>query len=137
MAYGQYIYVYVVSLSLFLIIDFIWLGVVASSFYKTQLGHLLAGSVNWLAVVGVYLILAAGVTVFVISPALEARSITQALLGGLFFGLVAYAVYDLTNLATLKNWPLLVTVVDIAWGAIICGLVATFTYLLAMMYIIK
>jgi uncharacterized membrane protein len=73
----------------------------------------------------------AGLVVFVITPAVEKGSWTQACLLGAFFGLVCYATYDLTNLAVAKDWPLLITVVDLAWGALLAASVSTITYLIA------
>ena len=83
----------------------LWLGVVARGFYRRQLGGLLADQVNWAAAIVFYLLYIAGIVFFVTLPAARAGSLARALATGAFFGLVAYATYDLTNLATLKGWP--------------------------------
>jgi uncharacterized membrane protein len=87
--------------------------------------------VNWTAAIIFYLIFIAGLVVFVISPAVEKGSWMHALFFGALFGLVCYATYDLTNLAVAKDWPILVTIVDLAWGAAIAASVSTITYLIA------
>ncbi len=112
----DYLKMYLVALLIFLVIDFLWLGLIARSFYQNQIGHLMAARVNWIAALVFYLLFIGGVVYFVLAPSLEAESIVRAFLVGGFFGFIAYATYDLTNLATLKDWPLLVTVVDLAWG---------------------
>jgi len=112
----------------FLVIDMIWLGIVARGFYREQIGFLLAPSPNWIAAFAFYLLFIAGVLVFVVLPGLEAESIRAALWRGALFGLITYATYDLTNLATVKDWPLLVTFVDLAWGSVLSASVAAIGY---------
>ncbi|MGD2218013.1 MAG: DUF2177 family protein [Gemmatimonadales bacterium] len=126
-----YIQTYVVSLVAFLILDFAWLGVVARGFYRQQLGHLLSPDVRWSAAGVFYLIFVAGVVVFAVLPAVERGSLVRALLLGGFLGLVAYAAYDLTNLATLRGFPALVAVVDMVWGTVLTAAVAALGYLFA------
>ena len=120
--------VYAVSTVAFFAIDMLWLGVVARGFYRRQLGGLLAEQVNWAAAIVFYLLYIAGIVFFVTLPAARTGSLVRALCTGAFFGLVTYATYDLTNLATLKGWPLGVTVVDIAWGMTLCTVVAAAGY---------
>jgi uncharacterized membrane protein len=120
---------YLSALAAFLAIDLIWLGLVARGFYRRQIGFLLADQVNWWAATAFYLLFVAGVLVFAVGPALQAHSLQKALLLGGFFGLVAYATYDLTNLATVKNWPLIVTLVDLAWGTVLASAVSGIGYL--------
>ena len=121
--------IYVAALVGFLAIDMVWLGVVARGFYRRQLGFLLADQVNWWAAVSFYLLFVAGVLVFAVAPGLQAGSLTRALLLGGFFGLVTYGTYDLTNLATVKTWPLVVTVADMAWGTVLAAAVSGLGYL--------
>ena len=112
----------------FLALDLIWLGGVAGTFYRERLGHLLTADVNVAAAVVFYLLYVTGIAVFAVRPALAAASWRQAVsLGGLF-GLVAYGTYDLTNLATLRDWPIEVTVIDMFWGAVVTSLSATAGY---------
>jgi len=122
---------YLLTLAIFFFIDMIWLGLVAKNFYRQQLDGMLSPKVNWPAAILFYLLFIAGLLLFVISPALAQGGALQALWQGAFFGLIAYATYDLTNLATLNNWPLLVTVVDLAWGAVLGGAVSFFSALAA------
>lgn len=86
---------------------------------------------NWLAAILFYLLFIGGLVVFVITPAIREESWTRALLFGAFFGLVCYATYDLTNLSVAKDWPLLITIVDLAWGAVLAASVSMITYLIA------
>ena len=88
-------------------------------------------NINWTAAISFYLLFIVGLVLFVIAPAIEKNSWAHALLFGALFGLITYATYDLTNLATLKDWPLLVTIVDLAWGAVLAALVSTATYFIA------
>lgn len=123
----QHIYLYLLTVPVFFAIDMLWLGIVAKDLYQKQLGHLL-GPVQWPAAIIFYLIFIAGILIFAVLPALEARSLVKAMMLGALFGFMAYATYDLTNLATLKNWPLQIALIDIAWGAVLSGSVATISY---------
>ena len=114
---------YVLTLITFLAIDMVWLGWVAPGFYKQHLGFLLADKPNWAAAVVFYLLFVAGLVVFVIVPSLESQSWSKALVLGAFFGLVTYATYDLTNMATVRGWPAIVTGVDMAWGTVLAAAV--------------
>lgn len=109
----RYLKLYLVSLAAFLAIDMLWLGLVARSFYQQQLGFIMAPSVNWLAAIIFYLLFILGILFFVLVPGLESGSLKATLLRAALFGLITYATYDLTNLATLKDWPVLLSVVDL------------------------
>jgi uncharacterized membrane protein len=124
-----YLKLYLFALGGFLAIDMVWLVVVARGFYRKQLGFLLSDQPNWWAAIAFYLLFVAGLLVFVIVPALDSVSVRKALILGAFFGLVAYATYDLTNMATVKNWPWTVTLVDMAWGAVLATTVSCLGYL--------
>jgi len=123
--------IYLIALPVFFAIDMIWLGLIAKKFYANQIGFLLRPDVNWTAAISFYLLFIAGLVAFVIHPALSKTSLKHALLFGAFFGLITYATYDLTNLATMKNWPLTVTIVDLIWGAVLASSVSSITYLIA------
>jgi len=123
-----YLKLYLSAFVVFLAIDMIWLTIVAREFYRKQLSFLQIQFNLW-AAFAFYLIFVAGLLVFVIVPAVEAGSLRRAQILGAFFGLVAYATYDLTNQATLKNWPWMVTVVDMAWGAVLATTVSCLGYL--------
>ncbi|PKM91341.1 DUF2177 domain-containing protein [Candidatus Falkowbacteria bacterium HGW-Falkowbacteria-1] len=128
----MFIKLYFIALPVFLGIDIIWLGLVAKGFYAKQIGFLMKTNVNWLAAIIFYLLFIVGLVIFVITPALDKNSWKQAILLGALFGLITYATYDLTNLATIKNWPLLVTFVDLIWGTILASSVSLITYFIAI-----
>lgn len=122
---------YLIALPVFLGIDMVWLLFIAKSFYAKQIGYLMAKNTNLLAAFIFYLIFIAGLIFFVIAPALDKKMWTHALLAGAFFGLVTYATYDLTNLATIKNWPIVITIVDLIWGMVLSSSVSVITYFIA------
>jgi len=119
---------FLVAFAVFLGIDMLWLTIIASKFYKSQIGHLMADKAKLLPAAIFYLLFIAAMIYFVIVPALEHQNLTRLIISAAIFGLVTYATYDLTNMATLKDWPLLVTVVDIAWGTFISLAVSLITY---------
>ena len=122
---------FIIALPVFFAIDMVWLALVAKKFYNQQLGFLLRPDVNWPAAIIFYLLFIAGLIVFVIAPAVAKQSWVHALLFGALFGLITYATYDLTNLATIKDWPLLVTMVDLIWGIVLAASVSVITYFIA------
>lgn len=121
---STYLTLYAIMLSVFLAIDALWLGIIARGFYATHLGHVLTPQPQWWAALLFYLVFVAGALVLVVAPGLD-HSLGWLLLRGALFGLVTYATYDLTNLATIKDWPWIVTAVDLAWGTLlstfVCG----------------
>jgi uncharacterized membrane protein len=116
---GYYLKLYFATLVAFFAIDLVWLGLVARTFYRKYLGFLMAPSVNWPAALIFYLLFVVGILVFAVLPGLEAGSLKTTVGRAALFGLIAYATYDLTNLATVKDWPLIVTVVDMIWGTVL------------------
>jgi uncharacterized membrane protein len=122
---------YAVSLASFLLLDFVWLGLVARGFYRDQLAGLLASEVRWLPAILFYALFVAAILVFAVLPAVHQGSLGRAALLGGLFGLVAYATYDLTNLAVMRGFPATVAAVDMAWGAVLTSSVATIGYLVA------
>jgi uncharacterized membrane protein len=117
MAY--YLKLYVVTFIAFLAIDMIWLGLVARTFYQKYLGFLMTPTPNWFAAIIFYLLFIVGILFFVVVPGLKDNSLTTTMLRAALFGLITYSTYDLTNLATVKDWPVLVTVVDMIWGTVL------------------
>ena len=115
---------YLLTAALFVIVDLIWLAVVAKSFYRAQLQPLIADKFHLPAAGLFYALNPLGLAIFAVWPAMRANAWSEALTQGALFGFFAYMTYDLTNLATLRNWPLRLTVVDIAWGTLISGLAA-------------
>ncbi len=127
MAY--YLKLYLATLIAFLAIDMVWLVFVARAFYQKQIGFLLSPNPNWVAAIIFYLLFVAGLLVFVVLPGLEDQSLKTTLLRAALFGLVSYATYDLTNLATVKDWPLPLTMVDLAWGTVLSVMVSWVSFM--------
>jgi uncharacterized membrane protein len=127
----MFVKLFLIALPVFFAIDIVWLVFLAKKFYSRQIGFLMKPDIDWYAAGIFYLLFIAGLVAFVISPAVEKNSLIHALIYGLLFGLVTYATYDLTNLATMKDWPLLVTVVDLVWGMVLSASVSVVTYLIA------
>ncbi|MDD3948690.1 MAG: DUF2177 family protein [Anaerolineaceae bacterium] len=121
---------FLTAFAVFLGIDMLWLTVIAQKFYKSQIGHLMADKARIIPAAIFYLLFVGAMVYFVIVPALEHQNLTRLILSAAIFGLVTYATYDLTNMATLRDWPLLVTVVDLAWGTFISLSVSLITYLI-------
>ena len=126
-----YLKLYLATVPVFFLIDMAWLGLVAKKFYQNKLEFILSDQVNWTAAIIFYLIFISGIILFAVSPALEAKSLGRAALLGGLFGFFTYATYDLTNLATIKDWPIAVVIVDIVWGFVLCSAVATISFLIA------
>jgi uncharacterized membrane protein len=126
----QMLVIYLITLAVFFLIDMIWLGVVAKGFYRRHLGPMLSPKVNWAAAILFYVLFIFGLLVFVIKPALVSGEPLKALFLGALFGLISCATYDLSNLATLKDWPLGVTIVDLIWGSVLGGAVSFVSTLL-------
>jgi uncharacterized membrane protein len=114
---------YLLSFVVFLAVDMLWLGVIAKNLYQKYLGDFLSEKVNWTAAFIFYFIYVAGISIFAIYPAVNKGSVFNAVLMGALFGIFAYATYDLTNLATLKGWPLPIVFIDILWGAVLSAIV--------------
>ena len=112
---------YLLAFVVFLVLDMVWLAVISPKMYKRYIGHLMADKVNYAAAAAFYLLFIAALLFFVVDPALAKGSLGYALFAGGFFGLALYATYDLTNLATLRDWPVFITLVDLAWGTFICS----------------
>lgn len=119
---------YLATLAAFFAVDMLWLGVVARNFYRKHLGFIMSPSPNWIAAIIFYLLFILGILVFVVLPGLQAGSLKMTLLRAALFGLITYATYDLTNQATLKDWPVVITVVDITWGVVLSLIVSTISY---------
>jgi uncharacterized membrane protein len=126
---AYHVKLYLATLVAFVAIDLVWLGLVARTFYRKYLGFLMAPQVNWTAALIFYLLFVAGLLVFAVVPGLEAGSPKTMLGRAALFGLIAYATYDLTNLATLRDWPVLVTIVDLVWGTVLSVAVSCAGYL--------
>jgi uncharacterized membrane protein len=117
---------YAVSLGVLLLLDAMWLGWIAKEFYRNQLGSLMSASVSWFPAMLFYFLYAAGLMIFVTLPAINRDdSLLRIALLGAMFGLVAYGAYDLTNLATLREFPVFLALVDMTWGAFVSSFMST------------
>ena len=123
-----YIKLYLATLVVFFAVDMLWLGVISATFYKKHLGYLMAPDVNWAAALVFYCLFILGILVFVVIPGLTDNALPMMLVKAALFGLITYATYDLTNLATVKDWPMIITLVDLAWGMILTTLVSLAGY---------
>lgn len=124
-----YLLAYISTAVVFFGLDFIWLSRVATSFYKSRIGDLMLAQPNFMAAGLFYLFYIAGIVYFAVAPALNGGNWVSALVSGAILGFIAYGTYDMTNLSTLKNWSLSVSVVDMAWGTVLTGLAAAAGYL--------
>jgi uncharacterized membrane protein len=129
MEHAQPLVLYIVSLVIFLALDTLWLGLIANKLYKKSIGHLLSEKVQWRAAAAYYLLFMIGLIVFCVLPGIRAHSLIQTLMLSLLYGLTTYASYDLTNLTTLKNWPVKITIIDIIWGMVISSTTSCSVYL--------
>jgi uncharacterized membrane protein len=125
---------YGAALVAFAIVDMIWLAVMSERLYRPTLGDLLAATVNLPAAIAFYLIFPISLTVFAVTPALRGGSATTAALYGGLLGFFAYATYDLSNQATLRNWTTQLTLIDVAWGTVLSALAGAAGYLAASRY---
>ncbi|HPM42278.1 MAG TPA: DUF2177 family protein [Candidatus Omnitrophota bacterium] len=119
---------YCLTAVVFFTVDIIWLGFIANNIYKKYLAHLLRADVNWVAAIVFYLLYIAGILIFAVYPAAGKDSLRHAVMMGALFGFFAYATYDLTNLATLRDWPLAISLIDIAWGVFLTGTVSAASF---------
>lgn len=129
----QFIVSYLATAFVFLAIDYVWLTQVATRFYFDRIGHLLMDKPNMAAAAAFYLIYVVGIVIFAVMPALKSGSLTTALVFGALFGFFTYATYDVTNYATLKGWPLIVVIVDVAWGTVLSAVSASLGFVLTRM----
>ncbi len=131
----NYVYLYIITTVIFFAIDMVWLGFIAKNFYRKHIGSLLTDNVIWTAAIVFYLLYIGGILFFAVQPALKSGSWLTALLNGAVLGMLCYATYDLTNMATLKNWSFTVVWVDIIWGIVLTGSVSTLSFLAARKFL--
>ena len=125
MSFALLLKAYLLTTVVFFAIDILWLGVIAKNLYNKHLRKLLAPKVNWVAAIVFYLLFIVGIFYFAIVPSVEEASLEQSILKGALFGFFTYATYDLTNLATLRGWPIKIVFIDIIWGSILTAAVST------------
>lgn len=126
----NFLKMYLIAFLVFLIVDAIWLSFVANQFYKKHIGFLMKTTPNYLAALLFYLVFIVGLVFFVVQPAVNTGDVGRLILGAALFGFITYATYDLTNLATIRDWPLIVTVVDLAWGTVLSTTISVASYYL-------
>ena len=126
-----YLKLYALTVPVFLIIDILWLGVAAKEFYRSKLSFIVSLQVNWAAAFIFYLVYIAGILFFAVRPAVNSNSLAHAAGLGALFGFFTYATYDLTNLATIKDWPIVIVIVDILWGICLCMIVAMVSFMIS------
>ncbi len=119
---------HILSIVVFLAIDAVWLGILAKDFYRIHLGSILPLTLLVAPALIFYLLFTAGIVFFAVIPAMQKNSLRSALLRGAFFGLVTYGTYDLTNHATIANWPIIVTIADMSWGSFLTAAVSATTF---------
>jgi uncharacterized membrane protein len=124
----KYIWAYIATLVVFLACDAVWLGRMGEILYKPTLGGILLPAFKPIPALVFYLLYVVGVVVFAIKPAYAAGAWSTALVNGALFGFFAYATYDLSNMATLRNWTLQLTLTDMAWGTVVTGASAAIGY---------
>jgi len=115
---------YLLTFIVFLVIDMLWLGVISKNIYRKYLSSFLTENINWTAAIIFYLIYVVGISIFAIYPSVNKDSVYNSVLLGALFGFFTYATYDLTNLATLKGWPLPIVIIDIIWGSFLSAVVS-------------
>jgi len=125
------VYLYLMATVIFFALDMLWLGLIAKNLYQKKLAFVISPDVNWTPAIIFYLIYIGGILFFAILPALHTGQWQTAAIHGALLGGLCYATYDLTNMATIKGWPLIVTIADIIWGMIVTGITAFASYLLA------
>lgn len=128
----RYLLAYFAASAVFLILDAIWLGLVAKDLYRAQIGHLLAPDFRVGPAAIFYLIYIAGIVYFAITPALASGRWLDALLPGAIFGFMAYGTYDFTNWAVMRDWPAGITFIDLAWGTFLTSAAASFGAAIAL-----
>ncbi|WP_298812586.1 DUF2177 family protein [uncultured Roseibium sp.] len=126
----QNVIAYFATALVFLGVDYVWLSQVATRFYFDRIGHLLMDKPNMAAAGAFYIIYIVGIVIFAVAPALKSESLMTAIIYGALFGFFTYATYDVTNYATLKNWPVIVVVVDVSWGTVLSAFSAGMGYIL-------
>ena len=125
---SRYLHAYIATAVGFCALDFIWLTLAAPTFYQAQIGQLLVAKPNLVPALAFYVVYVAGLVLFCVLPAVDAGSWSKAAMLGAALGVVAYATYDLSNLATLKGWTVALTLADMAWGGVASALASTFGY---------
>ena len=126
-----YLKIFCLALPILIALDASWVGVIASGFYKANLGPLLSATPNYGAALLFYIFYTCAIMYFALVPAIREHNFMKSITPALVLGFTTYMAYDLTNLALLANWPLIVTYVDIGWGTLVTVLTSGLTYMVA------
>jgi uncharacterized membrane protein len=121
----KYLSAYLATAVVMIAVDLLWLGVIAKPLYQQGLGHLMAERPNLIAAAAFYVVYVLGLLVFTIVPQAADPGWLKTAAAAAMFGFVAYATYDLSNLATLRGWPIGLSLIDMAWGAVLSAVAAT------------
>lgn len=124
----SYLFRWAITFAAFIVIDLIWLGIVAQPLYDHFIGEFLRESPNWYSALAFYSLFVAGVLYFAVDPALRQKSRRYAFKNGALFGFFTYMTYELTNHAVLEGWPFGIVLIDIAWGTVLGGATAVLAY---------
>jgi uncharacterized membrane protein len=125
----NFLYIWAISLALMLVLDYIWFSLTLEKIYKPYLGHILSGKFNYSVAAAFYLIYSCGLSYLIILQGLEANhTVFKILCNGFVLGFIAYGAYDLTNQATLKDWPIFITAIDMLWGGVVTAAVSAISY---------
>ena len=126
----KYIYLYLIVFGIFLVVDLIWLNLIAKNLYQKEIGSLLLKTPNLIPAILFYLLFIVALLILVLIPGIQSYSLVKTLLIGAVFGFISYATYDLTNLATLQGWSLKMTVIDLIWGTSVTTLITFLGYII-------
>lgn len=126
----KYLYLYLITFGIFLIVDLIWLNLIAKNLYQKEIGTLLLKNPNIVPAILFYALFIVALLILVLVPSIQSYTLTKTLLIGAVFGFITYATYDLTNLATLQGWSLKMTIVDLIWGTSVSTLVTFLGYII-------
>ena len=131
----KFLIAYLVAAIVFLVIDYLWLGILMKDYFQSQLSHLMAEEVNLSIAALFYLFYAAGIVFLCINPALDDGGWSKALINGAVLGFLAYGAYDVTNAATLRDWPMMMSVIDVTWGTALTAVSSVAGYFAVSAYI--
>ncbi len=126
----KYIYLYLIIFAIFLIVDLIWLNLIAKNLYQKEIGSLLLKSPNLFPAILFYLLFIVALLVLVLVPGIQSYTLAKTILLGAIFGFITYATYDLTNLATLQGWSVKMTIIDLIWGTSVSTLITFLGYII-------
>lgn len=126
----KYVYLYLIVFGIFLIIDLIWLNLIAKNLYQKEIGNLLLKNPNILPAFLFYALFIVALLILVLIPGIQSYTLLKTILFGAVFGFITYATYDLTNLATLDGWSIKMTIIDLIWGASVTTLITFLGYII-------